>query len=104
MIDREKLMTALTQCAELMCIKSDEPCVYYKECDWEGGQHSMACENAIAALREDADEIDDLRNQVYNLTLYLQWLEMHDAPRMLELMDVFDGMPGYAGVAVDKLG
>lgn len=101
MIDREKLMTALTQCAELMCIKSDEPCVYYEECDWEGGQHSMACENAIAALREDADEIESLKDTVYNLRLYLTALSKGGAfaNAIFEIMmEKFDGMPGFVEV------
>lgn len=43
-----------------------------------------------------ADEIAELRDQTYNLTLYLNDVEKDHPDVFAGLMDKFDGMPGYS--------
>lgn len=45
-----------------------------------------------------ADTVDRMENRIYNLTLYLADIEREHPALWAELMEKFDGMPGYAGV------
>ena len=42
-------------------------------------------------------ETYDPENRIYNLTLYLAAIEREHPALWAELMEKFDGMPGYAG-------
>lgn len=39
-----------------------------------------------------------LRERVYNLSLYLAWIENHKPRLFRKLMKLFSGLPGYAGL------
>lgn len=41
------------------------------------------------------DRITELENQVYNLTLYLHYVQEHDITLWERMMEHFDGMGGY---------
>ena len=43
-----------------------------------------------------ADEITELRDRTYNLTLYLNDVEREHSDVFNSLMEKFDGMPGYS--------
>ena len=74
----------------------------YHENYWKHKVERMIEEQAKEEAEKHFDAITaetyDPENRIYNLTLYLAAIEREHPALWAELMEKFDGMPGYAGV------
>ena len=107
-----KIVDALRNCADFDC--HCEECAYGGEdCDIGGGKLKNDAANLIehqqAEIHELTDEVEHLKAQVYNLTLYLKdcfdsvGVITEEGKSLYEVMeDKFDGLPGYAPQCIEE--
>ena len=68
-----------------------------RNCPYDRGPKCVVVikQDALTSIRECVDEIERLRAQVHNLTLYLRYLEFDDPASWAMLEATYDGLPGY---------
>lgn len=49
-------------------------------------------------MKDILNELEGLKNQVYNLNLYLDYIEKNHPAVFAQVNDHFDGMPGYCNI------
>ena len=55
-------------------------------------------ERVLRRSIEDVETVDELHNQVYNLSLYLAYVRDKNPELWTEMMDHFSGMGGFGNV------
>lgn len=99
MMDIRKVIDGLEYCGRVGYCNG---CPYPTEWISENCPKCDINQDAAAAIRECVDEIEQLRDQVHNMTIYMEYVQK-TVPTIVESMAAqFSGMPGYCAGLVEE--